>query len=114
LSCREVLSLAISAVIIHDFNIEWFLVLLRPFEANALLPVDPNTVLSVSVAPEGFKVVARWLAQVDKARCSFEVIKGFGCGTFRNIFELADMLAICESFGVPIAIARHVSISLTQ
>jgi len=52
----------VSAVVVYDLNLGW--TFLGPSEADAILFVDPNTVLSLPVAGERLQSISKWDPQI--------------------------------------------------
>src|SRR5690606_7688060 len=74
---------ATSSVVIDYFNIRWARVC--PLETDAELIVNPDAVLTCSVALQRFQAVTRWRAQVSKLCSSVQHRQLSGCDA-QNIF----------------------------
>ncbi len=62
-------------VIVNDLHVRWSWCSIRPFEANAPLVVDPNAVLALTVANQGFKAIPWKGGEIAKRRGSFHPVK---------------------------------------
>lgn len=60
-------------MVVHDFNLKR--VALAPYETDAPLVVDPNTMLALSVSPQAFQPVPRRGGQIAESRGKMELVK---------------------------------------
>ena len=78
-------------MILHDLNV--VRAVLAPLEAHPPLPVDPNAELTLTVTPEGFKMVAGQGPQGFKRIGGIQQAEPF-LGLSREALELPNSLAI--------------------
>jgi hypothetical protein len=77
-------------VVINDFHIFWTYI--RPTKADTPLIIDTNAVLTETITPECFKVIAGWYHQITKSTSDLELSKFTPCN-LSNVHELPDTLA---------------------
>jgi hypothetical protein len=53
-------------MVVHDFNVRGAFI--GPSEADAILIVDPDTVLPLAIAAKGLKAIAWWASEVQQLR----------------------------------------------
>jgi len=72
-------------VVIHDFHI--LCTCIRPTETDSPLIVDTDAVLTNTITPERFKMIARWHSQIIEPICNFELSKFAPCNlsNFTNL-----------------------------
>jgi hypothetical protein len=77
-------------VVINDFYIFWTCI--RPTKADTPLIIDTNAVLTGTITPECFKVIAGWHPQIVKSTGDLELSK-LTPRHLGNVHELSDTLA---------------------
>jgi hypothetical protein len=93
-------------MVIHDLDILRTVRAVRPLKTYAPLVIDPNAVLALAVAPQGFKPISRQLVQVAQVRSSFKKPQApFGLPAER--LELENSLTAQKAFCLLIAAASN-------
>ena len=105
-------------MVVRDLDVARTIRPCSPGEADAPLPVDPNTELTLSVAFQSFQSVARQLCQIIQARCRFEKPKTF-LRLLPKRLELRDVFPVSELLGSAIPEAsnhatRYVAVRVTS
>ena len=77
-------------MVINDFHI--FCTYIRPLKTDTPLIIDTNAVLTGTITPECFKVIAGWYPQIIKSTSDLDLSKLTPCN-LSNIRELPDTVA---------------------
>ena len=92
-----------SRVVIGNLNVEWAVPICRPFKADSPLLVDADAELSLAIAAQGFKTIARQPHQIVPVYCSFQQIQS-PFGLILECLKFPDPLARGKASGASIAI----------
>ena len=105
-ACHSLLLFPFAFVIVDNLDIRWTGLVIVPLKTDPPLVVDPNGILSLAGALQGFQAVGVECCQIAKRAGCVQNPQAL-LGLTPEGLSLADHFAEGKAFGVPVAIACY-------
>ena len=89
-------------MVVHDFDIEWFVAAVGPFKTHSPLIVDTNAVLPLTVSLELLETIARRLTKVHQACCLFKAVQSDLSTARGHSSESSGVFTVSELSGISV------------